>query len=127
MRSRKSLWLIPILIIVLLATNLLWLSLVVSRGFEYNNLEHELARTNRALYASTQLMTLIRPSAKDSTIISEAKRFSIGGEIIRKNGCVKVGDLAFRFDEEGTLLDATRAWRLPESDPCLLFKIPDDK
>ena len=127
MPNRKSLWLISILIVVLLATNFLWLSMVVRRAHDYNKLEHELARTNRALYASTRLMTLIKPSATYSTIVTEAEKFSTGGEIVEKDGCVKVGDLAFRFDEGGKLLHVTRAWKLPTPDPCSLFDAPDKK
>ena len=53
--NRKSLWIIAILIAALLVTNVLWFAHAIRAGFEYNDLEHELARTNRALDASMRL------------------------------------------------------------------------
>ena len=121
--NRKSLWLISILTVALLATNVLWFAYVIREGFDYNDLEHKLARTNRALDASTRLMPLIEPNATASAIISEARKFS-PNEIVAENGCVRVGDLAFVFDEDGRLIHATRGWQLPPADPCAHLDTP---
>ena len=118
--NRKSFWLISILTVALLVTNALWFAVVIRSGFDYND---ELARTNRALDASMRLMPLIKPGAADSTIISEALELS-PGETVDERGCVRVGDLAFVFDENGKLIHATRGWQLPPSDPCSHLDIP---
>ena len=108
---------ITILVALLLITNAFWLYQVVDTGVTNTYREqhiYELEETRKQLMATLPAVAF---KVNQMEIVSAARKFT-KQEVYEKNGCVWIGWLGFRFDQNHRLLSVSPSWSDGTPDPC---------
>ncbi len=139
-QSRFLLALTVVLATLLVASNLWWLYVSIDKAVTQS---YSLVERRTADFALRQALTLLPVAfaARDEegflaateqrlrTARPEAGGYALGedgrvdlgrvfAEPYEKNGCIWIGTLGFRFDQEGSLQHVSRGWNSGEVDPC---------
>lgn len=139
-RSRFLLVLSLVLATLLVASNVWWLYVSIDAAVTqtYSHVERETAdlalkqaltllpvafaaQDKEGFLAATEQRLRTAGPEAGGYALGEDGRVDLGRVFAKpyeKNGCVWIGTLGFRFDEEGTLQHASRNWNTGEADPC---------
>ncbi len=110
-------WAIIILAALLVITNAYWAYRLIDLGvtLSYRDDDNHRNRETRR-----QLMAVLPDVAKNASrkeIIDAARRYT-EQEPFEKDGCIWVGWLGFRFDQDDRLKSVSPTWSFGGKDPC---------
>lgn len=111
-------WAALILGLLLVVSNVWWLYESFDNAITASYRDNELARNQQALANALKLMPLLDEGLGKTELISRAEVL-FEDDSFDKDGCVWVGNLGLKFDEEGRLIHASPGWAFAgDENPC---------
>lgn len=118
MRPRTTTgWSAAILGLLLVASNAWWLYFTFDNAITASYRETEMVRTQHALDDALAIIPALDPASPKGVLVADVERL-FEEESFEKDGCVWVGSLGLRFNEDDRLDHVSKNWNSGESDPC---------
>ena len=105
---------IALLVAALLGSNLWWAFRLVDAGVTQTYTGVSLDDNKRALAQTLALLPVVaRPGVSRAAVLAEARSAGPSADSFEKDGFVWVGSIGLKFNEQGQLIEASRAWSPP--------------
>ena len=119
MRPRTATgWTALILGVLLIASNVWWLFQTFDHAITDHYRDDQLGLTERALDNALLLAPLVAAGLERNALIAEAEQL-FEDESFEKDGCVWVGNLGLKFDDNHRLVHVSPNWSSAgDEDPC---------
>jgi len=111
MKLKRSTIVIWVLSLALVVSNLWWFGLLLDAGITATYRDDSFDRHHRAL---AELLAVVPaaadPAATRESVLSAARDAAGDDDPFEKEGFVWVGQLGYRFDDDGRLVEVQTAW-----------------
>ena len=105
---------IVLLTVALIASNVWWAYRLLDAGVTYNYMEVALEDNKQSLRQALALLPVVaRPGVTRAEILEAAHLPEDSFAPFEKEGFVWVGKIGLKFNEQGQLVEASRAWSQP--------------
>jgi hypothetical protein len=111
MTMRRSTIVICLLILGLVVSNLWWFGLLLDAGITATYRDDSFDRHHRALGELLAVVpAAVDPAATRESVLGVAREAAGDETLFDKEGFVWVGQLGYRFDDDGRLVEVQTAW-----------------